>query len=131
MLRTNYATGTQWESTVGYSRAVKKGNLLEVTGTVAVNDNGELMGGDSVFAQTKYILEKIRKVVEEAGGRMEDVVRIRCFVTDITRWEEFGRAHAEVFRAIRPCLTLVEVSRLIAPEYLVEIEATAVLDDKP
>lgn len=128
MARTNYSTGAKWESLAGYSRAVKVGSLLEVTGTVAVDEQGELMGGDDAYAQAKFILSKIKKVIEEAGGRLEDVVRTRLFVTDISRWEDYARAHAEFFRDIRPCMTMVEVSRLIAPEYLVEIEATAVLE---
>ena len=128
MSRVNYSSGAKWESVVGYSRAVKKGGFLEVAGTVAVNDQGELVGGDNAYEQTKFILHKIQSVIEQAGGRLEDVVRTRFFVTDIGRWEEYGKAHAEFFHAIRPCMTIVEVSRLIRPEYLVEIEATAVLN---
>jgi enamine deaminase RidA (YjgF/YER057c/UK114 family) len=127
MQRVNYSSGAKWESIVGYSRAVKVGNLLEVTGTVAVNERGELMGGNDAYEQTKFILQKIKMVIEQAGGTLEDVVRTRLFVTDISRWEEYGKAHAEFFHSIRPCMTLVEVSKLISAEYLVEVEATAVL----
>ena len=87
------------------------------------------MGGDSAYEQTKYILQKITAVLEKAGAGMADVVRTRMFVTDISRWEEYGKAHGEFFAQIKPCTTMVEVSRLIAPEYLVEIEATAVLSN--
>lgn len=130
MPRTNYSTGAKWEAIAGYSRAVKAGNLLEVTGTVAVNENGALVGGEDAYEQTKYILQKIKKVIQEAGAHLENVVRTRLFVTDISRWEEYARAHAEIFFDIRPCMTMVEVSRLIAPEYLVEIELTAVLESE-
>jgi enamine deaminase RidA (YjgF/YER057c/UK114 family) len=127
MQRVNYSSGAKWEDIVGYSRAVKIGNVIEVTGTVAVNEQSQLVGGDSAYEQTKYILQKIEKVLEKAGAGMADVVRTRMFVTDISRWEEYGKAHGEFFAQIKPCTTMVEVSRLISPEYLVEIEATAVL----
>lgn len=127
MSRTNYSSGTVWEQQLGYSRAVRAGQIIEVTGTVAVNDRNEVVGKDNAYEQTKFILTKIRKVIEEAGGRWEDVVRTRFFVTDISQWEAFGRAHAECFGDIRPCLTMVEVSKLIGKDYLVEVEATAIL----
>ena len=127
MERTNYSTGTKWEETVGYSRAVKVGNTIEVTGTVAVDEKGNTVGPGDAYAQTKYILEKISSVLTRAGGSMEQVVRTRMFVTDITCWEEYGRAHGEFFKDIRPCTTLVEVAKLISPEYLIEIEATAII----
>ena len=130
MARVNYSSGAKWEAIVGYSRAVKVGNTIEVTGTVAVDEQGQLVGGDSAYEQTRFVLAKIAKVLENAGASMADVVRTRIFVTDISRWEEYGRAHGEFFNEIRPCTTMVEVSRLIAPEYLVEIEATAVVDDR-
>jgi enamine deaminase RidA (YjgF/YER057c/UK114 family) len=129
MQRVNYSSGAKWEDIVGYSRAVKIGNVIEVTGTVAVDENNELVGGDSAYEQTKYILQKIAAVLEKAGAGMTDVVRTRMFVTDISRWEEYGKAHGEFFAKIKPCTTMVEVSRLISPEYLVEIEATAVLSN--
>lgn len=128
MQRTNYSSGAKWESIVGYSRAVKIGNMIEVTGTVAVDDNGLLSGGNNAYEQTKFIIQKIEAVLVRAGASLKDVIRTRMFVTDITRWEEYGRAHGEFFSEIRPCTTMVEVRALIAPEYLVEIEATAVVE---
>jgi len=127
MERTNYSSGAKWEDIVGYSRAVRIGNIIEVTGTVSVDENSLLVGKDDAYGQTKYILEKIKKVLEQAGASMQDVVRTRIFVTDISRWEEYGRAHGEFFRNIKPCTSMIEVSALIAPEYLVEIEATAIM----
>jgi len=127
MKRTNYSTGTKWEDIVGYSRAVKIGNTIEVTGTVAVNENSELVGGNNAYEQTKFIIQKIEKVLVQAGASLNDVVRTRMFVTDISRWEEYGKAHGEFFKDIKPCTTMVEVSKLIAPEYLIEIEATAII----
>jgi enamine deaminase RidA (YjgF/YER057c/UK114 family) len=127
MKRTNYSSGAKWEDIVGYSRAVKIGNTIEVTGTVAVNDNSELVGGNNAYEQTKFIIQKIEKVLINAGASLNDVVRTRMFVTDISRWEEYGKAHGEFFSNIKPCTTMVEVSKLIAPEYLIEIEATAII----
>ncbi len=127
MERTNYSSGTKWENIVGYSRAVKAGNIIEVTGTVAVDENSLLIGENDAYAQTKFIIKKIEKVLSLAGATLNDVVRTRMFVTDITRWEEYGRAHGEFFGMIKPCTTMVEVKALIAPEYLIEIEATAIL----
>jgi len=126
--RMNISSGAKWESIVGYSRAVRVGNTVEVTGTVAVDDSGALIGGNDAYAQTRFILQKIEAVLARAGASMKHVVRTRLFVTDISRWEEYGKAHGEVFGEIRPCTTMVEVSRLIAPEYLIEIEATAVIE---
>jgi enamine deaminase RidA (YjgF/YER057c/UK114 family) len=125
MARKNFSSGAKWEDIVGYSRAVQVGNTLEVTGTVAADEKGVVGKGD-MYAQTKFALQKIEKVVKEAGFSMEDVVRTRLFVTDISKWEEAGKAHAEFFRNIKPCTTLLEVSRLIEPDYLIEIEATAI-----
>jgi len=127
MPRTNYSSGAKWEAIVGYSRAVKIGNTIEVTGTVAVDDNSKLVGGNDAYEQTKFILQKIEKVLERAGATMKDVVRTRMFVTDISRWEEYGKAHGEVFSDIRPCTSMIEVKGLIDKEYLIEIEATAVV----
>jgi enamine deaminase RidA (YjgF/YER057c/UK114 family) len=127
MKRTNYSSGAKWEDIVGYSRAVKVDSLIEVTGTVAVDDNGNTVGSGDAYAQTKFIIEKIEKVLNRAGGNLEDVIRTRMFVTDISRWEEYGKAHGEFFRDIKPCTTMVEVKRLIDPDYLIEIEATAML----
>jgi enamine deaminase RidA (YjgF/YER057c/UK114 family) len=127
MERINYSSGAKWEEIVGYSRAVKIGNVIEVTGTVAVDDNNELIGGNNAYAQTKFIIEKIEAVLQRAGASLKDVVRTRMFVTDISRWEEYGKAHGEFFSNIRPCTSMIEVKGLIAPEYLIEIEATAVI----
>lgn len=127
MPRTNYSSGAKWEAIVGYSRAVKVGNTIEVTGTVAVDDNSKLVGGNDAYEQTKFILQKIEKVLERAGATMKNVVRTRMFVTDISRWEEYGKAHGEVFSDIRPCTSMIEVKGLIDKEYLIEIEATAVV----
>jgi enamine deaminase RidA (YjgF/YER057c/UK114 family) len=130
MERTNYSSGVIWEDIVGYSRAVKVGNIIEVTGTVAADDSTELVGGDSAYEQTKFILEKIEKVLVTAGASMKDVVRTRMFVTDISRWEEYGKAHGEFFWDIKPCTTMIEVKGLISPDYLIEIEATAIMQQK-
>ena len=127
MPRTNYSSGAKWEAIVGYSRAVKVGNTIEVTGTVAVDDDSKLVGGNDAYEQTKFILQKIEKVLERAGATMKDVVRTRMFVTDISRWEEYGKAHGEVFSDIRPCTSMIEVKGLIDKDYLIEIEATAVV----
>lgn len=130
MQRTNYASGAQWEEIVGYSRAVKVGNVIEVTGTVAVDENGNVVGKDDPFAQTQFIIQKIEKVLQQAGATLNDVVRTRMFVTNISRWEEYGRAHGAAFAHIKPCTTMVEVSGLISEDYLIEIEATAVISEK-
>ncbi|MEO7922855.1 MAG: RidA family protein [Chitinophagaceae bacterium] len=127
MKRTNYSSGAKWEDIVGYSRAVKVGNTVEVTGTVAVDEDSLLVGRDDAYAQTRFIIEKIEKVLQKAGASLKDVVRTRMFVTDISRWEEYGKAHGEFFKDIKPCTSMIEVKGLIAPEYLIEIEATAVL----
>jgi enamine deaminase RidA (YjgF/YER057c/UK114 family) len=127
MERTNYSSGAKWEDIVGYSRAVKVGNCVEVTGTVAVDDNGVVVGKDDAYAQTKFIIQKIEAVLQRAGAGLKDVVRTRIFVTDISRWEEYGRAHGEFFGKIKPCTSMIEIKGLIAPEYLVEIEATAII----
>jgi enamine deaminase RidA (YjgF/YER057c/UK114 family) len=127
MERTNYSSGAKWEDIVGYSRAVKVGNIIEVTGTVAVDDNSALVGGNSAYEQTKFIIQKIEKVLKSAGASLGNVVRTRMFVTDISRWEEYGKAHGEFFAVIKPCTSMIEVKRLIAPEYLIEIEATAII----
>ena len=126
-LRTNFSSGSKWEDIVGYSRAVKVGNVVEVTGTVASGDDGNVVGKDDAYAQTKYIYQKIEKVLQQAGAKMKDVVRVRMFVTEISRWQEYGKAHSEFFKEIKPCNTMVEVSALIEPEYLIEIEATAII----
>ena len=125
--RTNISSGAIWEDKVGYSRAVRVGNVIEVSGTVASDEKGEVMGRDNAYEQTKYILRKIEKALQQAGASLQDVVRTRMFVTDISRFEEYGKAHGEVFSTIKPCTSLLEVKALVAPEYLIEIEATAIL----
>ena len=126
--RTNYSTGSPWEDIVGYSRAVKVGNVIEVTGTVA-DDKGQVLGGNDPYLQTKFVLEKIKETLEKAGATLEHVVRTRIFVTNIEQWEAIGKAHQEYFGDIKPCTTMVEVSRLIDDKYLVEIEATAIIEN--
>lgn len=126
MYRKNYQTGSPWEPIVGYSRAVRVGNVVEVAGTTAMKD-GEVIGVGDAYAQTAAILQTIREALEHVGAKMEHVVRTRMFVTDISRWEEIGRAHGEVFREIRPVATMVEVKALIEPELLVEIEVQAIV----
>lgn len=122
--RKNYTTGAPWEDIVGYCRAVQIGNQLEISGTVASDENGVVAMGDP-YGQTKFIIEKVEKVLHQAGFSLQDVIRTRMFVTDISKWEEVGRAHGEFFKTIKPVTTMVEVSRLIDPEFLVEIEMTA------
>ncbi|ANH84129.1 hypothetical protein A8C56_21525 [Niabella ginsenosidivorans] len=126
-MRQLFSSGAVWEQEVGYSRAVKIGNTIEVSGTVAVDAQNNIVGEGDAYAQTIYILQKIQKVLEEAGAALNDVVRTRMFVTDINRWQEYGRAHGTFFGNIKPCASMVEVSRLIHPGYLIEIEATAIL----
>src|SRR5580704_16789881 len=128
MERTNYSSGAKWEEIVGYSRAVKMGNTVEVTGTVAIDDNNNPVAIDNAYEQTKVIIGKIEKALERAGASLKDVVRTRMFVTDISRWQEYGKAHGEFFKDIRPCTSMIEVKGLIAPEYLIEIEATAIIE---
>lgn len=129
--RINYSSGAKWEDIVGYSRAVKIGNIIEVTGTVAVDDNSNLVGGNNAYEQTKFIIQKIEKILQSAGASLKDVVRTRMFVTDISRWEEYGKAHGEFFRDIKPCTSMIEVKGLIEAEYLIEIEATVILEEVP
>lgn len=127
MQRQNIASGTVWEGIAGYSRAVRVGDLVFVSGTTATDEQGRLVGPGDVYAQTAYILSKIGAALEAAGATLADVVRTRIYVTDVIRWEEAARAHAEVFGAIRPANTLIEVSRLVGDGYLVEVEADAVI----
>ena len=125
--RTNYGTGAKWEDIIGYSRAVKVGNIIEVTGTVSADENG-IVGKDDAYEQTKFIIKKIEAVLQRAGASLKDVIRTRMFVTDVSRWEEYGRAHGEAFGKIKPCTTMVGVAALIEPGYLIEIEATAIIN---
>ena len=128
--RLNISSGTTWEEIVGYSRAVRVGNIIEVAGTTGVDASGEVVGPGDPYEQTKYIFSKIEKALLEAGATLEDVVRTRMFVTDISRWEEIGKAHGEYFRKIKPAATMVEVKSLIRPELLVEIEVTAIVSEE-
>lgn len=125
--RTNYSSGAVWEDKVGYSRAVKVGAHIEVSGTVASDENGLVVGKDNAYEQTKFILQKIEGALQQAGASLKDVVRTRMFVTDISRFDEYGKAHGEFFSGIKPCTAMVEVKGLVSPEYLIEIEATAIL----
>jgi len=122
--RVNISSGAIWEELVGYSRAVRIGNIIEVSGTTAV-EGEELIGKGDLYAQTKFILQKIEKTLIQAGSSMSDVIRTRMYVTDISNWEEAGRAHAECFSLIRPAASMIEVNRLIDPDLLIEIEVTA------
>ena len=121
------SSGTIWEKKFGYSKAVKIGNLVFVAGTTAVTEEGEIIGADDPYEQAVFIYKKIEKALQEAGATLQSVVRIRTFVTDISRWEEVAKAQGEVFAEIRPAATLVEVRALVKPELLVEIEADAVI----
>lgn len=128
MKRTNLTTGAPWEEEVGYCRAVKIGNVIEVSGTVAVDNNGEIIGENDPYIQAKFILLKIQNSIEQLGAKLEDVIRTRMYVTNIKDWEKIGKAHSELFKIIKPCTTMVEVSALIDPRYLVEIEATVAIN---
>jgi enamine deaminase RidA (YjgF/YER057c/UK114 family) len=119
------SSGTPWESIVGYSRAVRIGSHIWVAGTTATNASGMVMGKGDAAAQTRYILQKIERALNEAGAKMTDVVRTRMFVTDISQWEAIGRVHGEFFGTIRPASTMVEIAKLVDPQHLVEIEVDA------
>lgn len=126
--RVRVFTGSPWEPVVGYCRAVRVGNIVEVAGTTAVR-NGEVVAKGDAYGQTKAVLEMIEAALREAGAALQDVVRTRMFVTDISRWEAIGKAHGEFFRDICPVATMVEVKALIDPDLLVEIEAQAIIRD--
>jgi len=130
MNRQNFSSGSVWENIVGYSRAVRIGNTIEVSGTTAVNEFTEIVGENDVFAQTFYILQKIDKILVEAGSGLFDVIRTRIFITDMSEWENVAKAHVHFFKDIKPACSLVEVSKLIDERLLVEIEITAIVSEK-
>jgi enamine deaminase RidA (YjgF/YER057c/UK114 family) len=121
------STGAKWEEIVGYSRAIRINNIIEVAGTTAIDENGNLVGKDDLYEQTLYIIQKAEKALIELGARLKDVIRTRIFTTDISRWEEIGKAHGKYFKEVKPVATMVEVSKLINPDILVEIEFSAIV----
>ncbi len=127
--RSNLQSGAPWEAKVGYSRAVRVGRFIAVSGSAAIDADGQLVGEGDMYAQAKQCIDVIAAALERAGGRLSDVVRTRLFVTDIGRWDEAGRAHREAFGDVMPATSMVEVSRLIDPRMLVEIEADAIIGD--
>jgi enamine deaminase RidA (YjgF/YER057c/UK114 family) len=129
MRRLNISSGSEWENLVGYSRAVRVGAVVEVAGTVAVDQDGNVAGADDPYLQTKFIIAKIERALREAGAELKDVVRTRIYVTNMDHWSEIARAHGEAFQDIKPASTMIEVKALIAPEYLLEIEMTAIVEN--
>lgn len=126
--RLKFSSGTKWEPLVGYSRAVRVGKVVHVSGTTATDAEGKVVGIGDPTAQTRQALNNLRRALESVGAKLEDVVRTRIYVTDISRWEDVGRVHGSFFSGIRPATTMVEVRKLVSPEMVVEIEAEAILD---
>lgn len=128
MSRKNYSSGAKWEDIVGYSRAVRVGNIVEISGTTSVDAEGKVVGENDFYEQTRFIYQKIEACLVDVGLTLNEVVRCRIFVTDIAQWESVGRAHKDFFGDIKPALSMVEVSGLIDPQMLVEIEASAITE---
>jgi enamine deaminase RidA (YjgF/YER057c/UK114 family) len=129
MSRLRYSSGTQWERLAGFSRAIRTGNSIQVSGTTATDENGNLVGADDPYEQTIYIIRKIERALNALGASLKDVTRTRIFIVDKNMWEPISRAHGEIFASIQPANTLIEVSGIIGAGYLVEIEADAIIGD--